>query len=217
MLDFVQARRLMVDCQLRTFDVNDVPVLDAFAVVPRERYVALGREDFAYTDQTQVLANSDGDSRVMPAPMILARMIQALAIQPGVRALDVATGNGYGAALLVQLKAHVDALECLPALAERARERLGDSVNVLEGPLDAPELKERSYGAILVEGRVETRPVQLLRLLKDDGRLVCVLGPDRAAKATLFVRAGDAFGWRPLFDASLPALKAFAEAPDFVF
>lgn len=217
MLDFVQARRLMVDCQLRTFDVNDVPVLDAFAVVPRERFVAPGREDFAYTDQTQILAAIDGDIRVMPAPMVLARMIQALAIRPGDRALDVATGNGYGAALLAQLKAQVDALECLPVLAESAREKLGDSVNVLEGPLDATELEERSYQAIIVEGRVETRPTQLLRLLKDDGRLICVLGPERAAKATLFVRAGDAFGWRPLFDASLPALKAFAEAPDFVF
>lgn len=217
MLDFVQARRLMVDCQLRTFDVNDVPVLDAFAVVPRERFVAPGREDFAYTDQTQILAAIDGDIRVMPAPMVLARMIQALAIRPGDRALDVATGNGYGAALLAQLKAQVDALECLPVLAESAREKLGDSVNVLKGPLDANELEERSYQAIIVEGRVETRPTQLLRLLKDDGRLICVLGPERAAKATLFVRAGDAFGWRPLFDASLPALKAFAEAPDFVF
>ena len=52
MLDYAQARRLMVDCQLRTFDVNDVAVLDAFDSVPRERFVPPGREDFAYIDQT---------------------------------------------------------------------------------------------------------------------------------------------------------------------
>ena len=66
-------------------------------------------------------------------------------------------------------------------------------------------------------GRVETRPQALLDQLRDDGRLVCVLGPDRGAKATLFVRAGDAFGARPLFDANLPALKAFATVPGFAF
>ncbi len=217
MLDFAQARRLMVDCQLRTFDVNDVAVLDAFTVVPREHFVPAGREEFAYIDKPQFLAAVDGDRRVMPAPMILARMIQALMIRRGTRALDVATGYGYGAALLAELGAQVDALESQPDLAESARTRLETSARVIEGPLDASSLDGGSYGAILVEGRVETRPTQLLRLLKDEGRLVCVLGPECGAKATLFVRAGDAFGWRPLFDASLPALKAFADVPDFVF
>ena len=47
MLDYAQARQLMVDCQLRTFDVNDVTVLDAFATVPRERFVQPGAEDVA--------------------------------------------------------------------------------------------------------------------------------------------------------------------------
>ena len=39
----------------------------------------------------------------MPAPMVLARMIQALKIRPGTRALDVAAGYGYGSALLAEL------------------------------------------------------------------------------------------------------------------
>jgi protein-L-isoaspartate(D-aspartate) O-methyltransferase len=82
--------------------------------------------------------------------------------------------------------------------------------------LTAPA-KGGPFDAILVEGRVEVRPQALLDQLRDDGRLVCVLGPHRNAKATLFVRAGDAFGARPLFDASLPALKSFATEPGFAF
>ncbi|MFC6050698.1 protein-L-isoaspartate O-methyltransferase, partial [Methylobacterium hispanicum] len=73
------------------------------------------------------------------------------------------------------------------------------------------------YDAVLVNGRVEVRPQTLLDQLADGGRLVCVFGPERAAKATLFVRAGDAFGSRPIFDASLPALVAFAEEAGFAF
>ena len=34
MIDFTQARRTMVDSQLRTFDVNDIPLLDAMDDVP---------------------------------------------------------------------------------------------------------------------------------------------------------------------------------------
>ena len=47
MIDYAQARRMMVDCQLRTFDVNDNTVLDAFDTVPREDFVPKGREPFA--------------------------------------------------------------------------------------------------------------------------------------------------------------------------
>lgn len=216
MLDYAQARRLMVDCQLRTFDVNDGAVLDAFGDVPRERFVPPGREDLAYIDQTLRL---DGSGRAMPAPMLLGRMIQALAIGPGACVLEVGTGYGYGAAVLDRLGARVVALESAAALAAGARERLSgsDGVTVVEGDLAAGAAQGAPYDAVLVNGRVEVRPQALLDQLRDGGRLVCVMGRDRAAKATLFVRAGDAFGARPLFDAALPALGAFAAESGFAF
>lgn len=216
MLDYAQARRLMVDCQLRTFDVNDVAVLDAFDSVPRERFVPPEQADFAYIDQTLTFAAGEDGTRAMPAPMVLARMIQALKIRPGVRALDVGTGYGYGAAILHRLGAEVVALESAPDLVEAARERLGGSAEVVHGGL-GEAVKGGPFDVILVEGRVEIRPQALLDQLRDDGRLVCVLGPHRNAKATLFVRAGDAFGSRALFDASLPALKSFTTEPGFAF
>ena len=88
---------------------------------------------------------------------------------------------------------------------------------MVEGPLAAGLPKAGPYDAILINGRVEVRPQALLDQLKDEGRLVCVLGRDKSAKATLFVRAGDAFGARPLFDAALPGLAAFREEAGFAF
>ncbi|NEU13257.1 protein-L-isoaspartate O-methyltransferase [Methylobacterium sp. BTF04] len=216
MLDYAQARRLMVDCQLRTFDVNDIAVLDAFEDVPRERFVPPGREDFAYSDQTLRL---DAHSRAMPAPMLLARMIQSLTVLPGTRVLDVAAGYGYGTALLQRLGAQVTALESDAGLCAGARERLAGltGVAVVSGPLDAGNPASAPYDAILINGRIEVRPQALLDQLADGGRLVCVMGRDRAAKTTVFVRAGDAFGARPLFDASLPLLDAFAVEAGFAF
>ncbi|MDP4004390.1 protein-L-isoaspartate O-methyltransferase [Methylobacterium sp. NEAU K] len=217
MIDYAQARRMMVDCQLRTFDVNDNAVLDAFDTVPREAFVPKGREPFAYIDQTMKLGGDGGETRCLPAPMVLARLIQALKIRPGVRALDVGTGTGYAAAVMAQLGAAVTALESVPDLVETARARLAASATVIEGPLAAGAPKQAPFDVILINGRVEVRPQALLDQLGDDGRLACVLGPHRNAKATLFVRAGDAFGSRPLFDASLPLLDAFAAESGFAF
>ncbi|GJE40292.1 protein-L-isoaspartate O-methyltransferase family protein [Methylobacterium persicinum] len=217
MLDYAQARRLMVDCQLRTFDVNDNAVLDAFDSVPRETFVPKNQEPFAYIDQPIRLGTAGEDLRVTPAPMVLGRMIQALKLQPGSMALDVATGYGYAACVMKRLGATVTALEPIPDLAAAARERLAGQATVLDGPLAAGAPQQGPFDAILINGRVETRPQTLLEQLKDDGRLVCVFGPDKGAKVTVFVRAGDAYGSRPLFDASLPALAAFAEAKTFAF
>jgi protein-L-isoaspartate(D-aspartate) O-methyltransferase len=209
----------MVDCQLRTFDVNSVTVLDAFEDVAREQFVPPGREDFAYIDQTLTLDGGGGDTRAMPAPMLLARMIQALDLRAGEKALDVGTGYGYAAAILRHLGAEVVATESSPALAAGARERLGalSIAEIIEAPLEAGAPAHAPYDGILVNGRVEVRPLGLLEQLAEGGRLVCVLGPARGAKATLFVRTGDAFGARPLFDATLPALGAFAAERGFAF
>jgi protein-L-isoaspartate(D-aspartate) O-methyltransferase len=217
MIDYAQARRMMVDCQLRTFDVNDNAVLDAFDTVPRETFVPQGREPFAYIDQTLHLAGANGEVRCLPAPMVLARMIQALKIRPGAKALDIGTGTGYAVAVMAHHGAQVTALESVPDLAEKARAKLGSSIQVIEGPLQAGAPKQGPFDVILINGRVEVRPQALLEQLKDDGRLACVFGPHRKAKATLFVRAGDAFGSRPLFDASLPLLDAFAAEVGFAF
>jgi protein-L-isoaspartate(D-aspartate) O-methyltransferase len=61
------------------------------------------------------------------------------------------------------------------------------------------------------------RPEALLRQLKNGGRLACVMGQGRSGRATLFVRSGDAFGERSLFDAAAPVLSAFRAKPGFVF
>jgi protein-L-isoaspartate(D-aspartate) O-methyltransferase len=220
MVDFSQARRMMVDSQLRTFDVNDMPLLDAMDSVPRELFVLPGREDLAYIDQDILV--SDGDTRrFMLTPMNLGRMIQALGVDAGETALDVACGRGYASAVLNKLGARVTALETDEALVAAARASLaaagaGD-VEVVTGPLDQGYAKSAPFDVILINGAVDVRPDALLQQLAEGGRLVCVKGRGRAARATLYVRTGDAFGERALFDAAAPVLAAFVQEPGFTF
>jgi protein-L-isoaspartate(D-aspartate) O-methyltransferase len=220
MVDFAQARRIMVDGQLRTFDVNDMPLLNAMDSVPRERFVLPGREELAYIDQ-DILVSDGAERRYMLSPMILGRMIQALGIRRGERVLDVACGRGYASAVFRELGAQVTALETDEALATAAKQSLaaagaGD-VAVVTGPLEQGYAGNAPYDAILVNGAVELRPDALFQQLAEGGRLVCVKGRGRAARATLYVRSGDALGERSLFEAAAPLLGAFVQAPGFTF
>ena len=223
MLDFAQARRHMVENQLRTFDVNDLRVLAAFESVPRELFVPAGREGLAYIDQD--LPVSDGlavlERRSMLAPMVLARMIQALNLDRGDKVLDVACGLGYSSAIMARLGASVVALESSPVLVEAARERLAavgaEGVVLAQGLLEEGYREAAPFDAILVNGSINSRPDVLLGQLAEGGRLVAIRGRGRAGSAVLFVRAGEAFGSRSLFDAVAPVLDAFREEPGFVF
>lgn len=220
MVDFSQARRMMVDSQLRTFDVSDIPLLDAMDSVPREKFVLPGREELAYIDQ-DILVSDGASRRYMLSPMNLGRMIQALAVEAGDKALDVACGRGYASAVLDKLGARVTALESDDALAEAARKSLAaagaGAVEVVAGPLDQGFAKNAPYDVILVNGAVDLRPDALLQQLAEGGRLVCVKGRGRAARATLYVRSADAFGERALFDAAAPVLAPFVQEPGFTF
>ena len=219
-MNFAQARRNMVDCQLRTFDVSDIPLLDAFEAIPRERFVPQGRETLAYSDQDLLV--SDGvpgaEQRFMIKVMFLARLIQALEVKPGEKVLDVACGLGYSSALLAHLGASVIALESSEALAAAARERLAESgVTTVAGPLERGHAAGAPYAAILVNGLLEVSPRALLDQLADRGRLACIERVGRAGRAMLYVRSGEAFGSRSIFDAGAPVLPAFKAEPGFVF
>jgi protein-L-isoaspartate(D-aspartate) O-methyltransferase len=220
MIDFAQARRTMVDSQIRTFDVHDIPLLDAFDAVPRERFVPPWREALAYIDQ-DILVSAAPQRRFMLSSMILARLIQSLEIEPGARVLDVACGLGYSSAIMAALGARVIGLEADEIVAAAARERLASvgasGVDVVAGALDQGHPSTAPYDVVLMNGAFEVRPEVLLRQLKEGGRLAGIHGHGRSARALLFVRSGEAFGQRGIFDAAAPHLPEFREVPGFVF
>ena len=81
-------RRLhMVNSQLRTGGVVDKAVLAAFLDVPRQPFVAPEFESLAYLDRE--LPARGAKVRRMLAPMVLARMLQAVSVAPTDRALYV--------------------------------------------------------------------------------------------------------------------------------
>lgn len=221
MTSFAAHRRTMVDCQLRTFDVFDRAILAAMDEIPRELFVPRDQAEMAYADQPIMLSRLKAAPRAMLTPMVLGRLVQALAIRPNIRILDVGCGLGYSSALFARLGADVVALETDEALAGAARENLAaggySAVRLSVGPLADGIAAEAPYDAILINGAVEERPAALLAQLADGGRLACLVAAGGTGRAVLHLRSGQAFSDRALFDAAAPALAAFRKPPAFQF
>lgn len=211
-------RRLhMVESQLRTGGVVDKAVLAAFLNVARQRFVAPEYASLAYLDRE--LPARGAKVRRLLAPMILARMFQAATVVPGDRALDVAGGSGYGAAILEAMGAKVVLLESDVGAAEAAKIELKGRANVtvVEGPLDSAAAGLGPFDLIVVEGAFGIAPDSLLALLADRGRLVGIDASSEPSQAALYEKAGGAISRRALFETKADVLDGFQPRVSFAF
>src|ERR1700686_2337061 len=85
MIDFVAARRTMVDSQVRTSDVTDSRLIAAMLTLPRERFLPPEHADLAYLDGDipATPAAAGRPMRRLLKPMVLAKLIQAADIAEG--------------------------------------------------------------------------------------------------------------------------------------
>jgi len=221
MIDFAQARRTMVDGQVRTNDVTDARLLAALLAVPREHFVPAPSRPIAYLDRDIPVGGSGASARWLLKPMVLARLVQAAGVRENDRVLDVGSASGYSAAVLGRLAASVVALEEDAALARTATENLAAlaaaNVQVVSGPLVAGWPARAPYDVIVLEGSSEIAPQPLLGQLAEGGRLVCVLGRAPIGKGTVYRRVAGRVSASPVFDAVAPVLPGFMKPAEFVF
>jgi protein-L-isoaspartate(D-aspartate) O-methyltransferase len=211
-------RRLhMVNSQLRTGGIVDKAVLAAFLDVARQRFVAPECESLAYLDR-ELLARG-GKVRRLLSPMILARLLQAVTVVPTDRALDVAGGSGYGAAILAAMGAKVVLLESDASAGEVAKAELHSRVNVtvVIGSLDDGAATLGPFDLIVVEGAFGVFPDRLLALLADHGRLVGIDASSEPSQAVVYERIGGSISRRALFETKADVLDGFQPSVSFAF
>lgn len=215
-------RTNMVDCQIRTTDVTNLDVLEAFLTVPREAFVPAGRVELAYMDEEMSITDKSADyQRYMLAPSPLAKLVQLAKVKKDDVVLNIGCGTGYASAVLAKLASSVIALECDAALAEKAAATLSelsvDNAVVVQGPLEKGWSSEAPYDVILLNGSVDEVPKMIFDQLRDGGHLVAVIGAGNAAKAMIYTKSGSSVSGRDVFNTSIPALPGFAKIPEFEF
>jgi protein-L-isoaspartate(D-aspartate) O-methyltransferase len=215
MSEFASRRVTMVDTQVRPSDVTKFPIIDAMLTVPREVYVPRERREAAYVGENLDI----GGGRVVLEARTLAKLLDALDIQPKEMVLDLGCGLGYSAAVIARLADAVVAVEEDETVASEAQRVLSvegvDNAAVVTGPLAEGSVKHAPYDVITIQGGVEVVPPALIAQLKEGGR-IGALFMDGALGA---VRVGYKFDgqitWRPIFNASAPVLRGFTLQRDF--
>jgi protein-L-isoaspartate(D-aspartate) O-methyltransferase len=221
-MDFASARLKMVESQLLPNGVTDPSLIAAISEVPRELFVFGEHQGLAYADDDIEIGTTGASApRFLLTPMTFGRMVQLLMLRGEDRVLDVGCGTGYSCAVLSRLVRRVVGLESDATLAAKAEALLASlqirNTKLILGDLPAGDPAGGPYDAILVNGRIAGRPVNLLGQLKDHGRLAAVVGDAELARIALFTRNG-AFSVRYVFDAGAPVLPGFAaKGPAFAF
>jgi len=176
MLDLAYARERMIERQVAQRGVRDSHVLDALRAVPREAFVPEGLREFAYEDTPLPIEAGQTISQ----PYIVALMVEAAAVRPGDRVLEIGAGSGYAAAVLGQIAERVYAIErheTLSRLAAERMRRLGyDNVEVHTGDGTRGWPEAAPFDAIVVAAGGPAIPQTLKDQLDIGGRLVLPVG-----------------------------------------
>jgi protein-L-isoaspartate(D-aspartate) O-methyltransferase len=173
---------------VRARGVGDPQVLEAVATVPRARFVPAAQAERAYRDEPIPIPHG----QVTTQPSLVARMLEALALHPTDRVLEVGTGYGFQTALLGALAAEVVSVERFADFAATARRNLerhgAGNVDVLVGDGSSGVPERAPFDAVVVSAAFTSVPGPLADQLAPGGRLVQPLGSGGHDEVTLFVR-----------------------------
>ena len=190
MFDPAQEREDMVRYQLAGRDITDERVLAAMREVPRERFVPTKYAGQAYDDGPLPI----GNGQTISQPYIVALMIQAAALQPEDRVLEVGAGSGYAAAVMSRIAREVIAIERHAGLADEAREQLAalgyGNVELIVGDGTRGCADKAPFDAIIVSAGGPGVPHALQQQLDLAGRLVIPVGDDRSQRLLKVTRTG---------------------------
>ncbi len=216
MTDFAARRTMMVDTQVRPSDVTKYPIIEAMLTIPREAFVPADKREAAYVGEHVGL----GGGRVVIDPRTLAKMLDALDVQPTETVLDLGCGLGYSTAVIARMAEAVVAVEEDEAMAAEAQRILSshgaDNAAVVTGKLAQGAAKSGPYDVIVLQGAIEQLPEAIAAQLKEGGRVAALFMEGNLGVLRVGYKIDGRITWRQAFNASAPVLPGFAAHRAFV-
>jgi protein-L-isoaspartate(D-aspartate) O-methyltransferase len=181
---FDDARRAMIDSQLRTSGVNEPFVLARMGTVPREDFVPEASRAAAYADRAVRLPGGGA----LPAPLFHGLMLAEARPGDEDSVLVIDGGSGYLPALLEPMVGALAVVSPEDAVAGRI---------------------EAGVTLVLVDGAIEHLPEALTRKLDDGARIVTGLIERGVTRLAVGRKTGGVLGLVPLAETGAPRLAAF--------
>ena len=211
-MDFAAARVNMVENQVRTNDVTDLPIQDAMRVVARERFCPPRKAYLAYAEAAVEYA----PGLWLMEPRDVSKLLQAVYPERGERALAIAAP--YAAALMAEMGLKVTLRlpdEAAVLAVTRALDGAGVEMQMADLAAPAPG---GPYDVVVCEAAVTHAPQAWRDAVGVGGRLGVVERDGPVGKARLYLRGDDALlARREVFDSSPHMLSGFERRPSFTF
>ncbi len=175
---------------LKIKGIRNEMVLEAIGKVPRHLFMESTFIQFAYKDQAFPI----GAGQTISQPYTVAIQTQLLEIEKGEKILEIGTGSGYQAAVLLEMGARVFTIERQKELFTRVQKFLpeigynpacffGDGYKGL--PAFAP------FDKILVTAGATSVPDDLKQQLAIGGRLVIPVGNEQRQEMSVIIRIAE--------------------------
>jgi len=155
--------------------ISDPRVLTAVGKVPRHLFFDNALLEHAYQDKAFPI----GEGQTISQPYTVAFQTEKLEIKIGDKVLEIGTGSGYQASVLMELGAKVYTIEYNRKLFETARSflpQIGYNPYFFYGDGSKGLPSKAPFNKILVTAGAPVIPVTLTEQLDDDGILVIPVG-----------------------------------------
>lgn len=180
---------------IRSRGVQSETLLKAMGRIDRRAFVQSAFLNRAYDD----CALPIGHSQTISQPYTVAVMTEGLGIQQGDKVLEVGTGSGYQAAILLEMGARVYTIERNIDLLNEARrrlEKLGYEVVSKSGDGTIGWKEFSPFDGIIVTAGAPEVPPALIRQLKIGGRMVIPIGDRDIQDLHIITRTEDSYETR---------------------
>lgn len=217
-MDIKQARKNVIEQQIRPWGGLNVRANQALSDIPRENFVPEEYLSLVFADIEVPLVNG----AKMFSPKIEGRILDSLDIQGHETVLEIGTGSGYFTSVLAKLSQSVVTIELDEQLSESAQNKIKklnlSNITFINDDALAYNFDNEQYDTIVVGCALPNKNENFFRLLKPGGKLFMVVGAINQMQATLVQRTSEN-DWqsKSLFETHLDYMKGTEPSVKFAF
>lgn len=166
--------------------IKDPRVLAAIGRVPRHFFFETALLDHAYEDKAFPI----GEGQTISQPYTVAFQTEKLEIKPGDKILEIGTGSGYQACILLEMGARVYTIEYNRVLFERTRDflpKMGYTPYFFHGDGSKGLPAKAPFDKIIVTAGAPVIPDSLTDQLAEGGILIIPVG-DREKQSMIKIQ-----------------------------
>ncbi len=217
-MDIKQARKNVIEQQIRPWGGLNVRANQALSDIPRENFVPEEYLNLVFADIEVPLV---GGAKMF-SPKIEGRILDSLDIQGHETVLEIGTGSGYFTSVLAKLSQSVVTIELDEQLSELAQNKVKElnlnNITFINDDALAYNFDNEQYDTIVIGCSLPNKNENFFRLLKPGGKLFMVVGAINQMQATLVQRTNEnEWQSKSLFETHLDYMKGTEPSVKFAF